>query len=51
MDKVTREKRKLHNEEFNVYSPNINLRRMRWVRHIARMAGEDRCIQSCGVKT
>jgi hypothetical protein len=42
-DKVTREWRKLHNEELNnLYcSPNIfrvkKLRRMRWAGHVARM--------------
>jgi hypothetical protein len=42
-DKVTRDWRKLHNEEFNVLycSPNtdrvIKLRRMRWAGHVARM--------------
>jgi len=43
-DKVTREWRKLHNEELNdLYtSPNIvrvmKLRRMRWAGHVARMS-------------
>jgi len=42
-DEVTRGWRKLHNEKFNdLYSsPNIvqvkKLRKMRWVRHVARM--------------
>ena len=46
-DEVTREWRKLHNEELNdLYSlPNIagvvKSRRMRWAGHVARM-GEDR---------
>jgi hypothetical protein len=46
-DEVSREWRKLHNEELNnLYSlPNIvrvvKLRRMRWAGHVARM-GEDR---------
>jgi len=48
-DKVTREWRKLHNEELNdVYCSHyifrvINSRRMRWVGHVARM-GERRGI-------
>jgi len=47
-DEVTREWRKLYNEELNdLYSPNIiwviKLRRMRWVGHIACM-GERRGI-------
>ena len=51
MDEVTREWRKLHNEELNdLYSlPNIvrvvKLRRMRWAGHVARM-GEDRGVHS-----
>jgi hypothetical protein len=46
-DEVTGERRKLHNEEFNdlYFSPNsirvINLRRMGWAGHVARM-GERR---------
>jgi hypothetical protein len=48
-DEVTREWRKLHNEELNgLYSsPNnvrvIKFRRMRWARHVARME-EKRCV-------
>jgi hypothetical protein len=48
-DEVTREWRKLHNEELNdLYSlPNIvrmvKSRRMRWAEHVARM-GEDRVV-------
>ena len=48
-DEITRECRKLHNEELNdMYSsPNIvrviNSRRMRWAGHVARM-GEGRGI-------
>jgi hypothetical protein len=45
-DEVTREWRKLHNEDLNdLYSPNIfpvmKSRRMGWARHVARM-GESR---------
>ena len=46
-DKVTGEKRKLHNEELNdLYSsPNIvrviKSRRMRWAGHVARMRRGD----------
>jgi len=56
-NEVTREWKKLHNEEFNdLYSsPNIvqviKSRRMRWVGHVARMGGEERCIQGCGGET
>jgi hypothetical protein len=52
-EEVTREWRKLHNEELNdLYcSPNIvrvlKSRRMRWAGHVARMR-EERCIQSFG---
>ena len=51
--KVTREWRRLHNEELNdLYcSPNIvqviKWRRMRWAGHVARMGGERGCIGSC----
>jgi hypothetical protein len=46
-DELTREWRKLHNEEFrNVYSsPSIiriiNLKRIRWAGHVARMGGRE----------
>jgi hypothetical protein len=52
-DKVTREWRRLHNEELNdLYSsPNIirviKSRRMRWLGHIAHGGGE-KCIQDFG---
>ena len=53
-DEVTREWRKLHNEEPEdlYYSPNIilliKLGRMSWVGCIASMGGEERCIQGLG---
>ena len=56
-DGVTGECRKLYNEELNdLYSsPNIfrviKSRRMRWTGHVARMGGEERCIQSFGGET
>jgi len=55
-DEVTREWRKLHNEELNelYWSPNIvrviKSRRMRWMGHIARM-GDERRIQGSGGET
>ena len=56
-DEVTREWRKLHNEELNdMYtSPNIfrviKSRRMRWTGHVARMGGDERRIQGFGGET
>ena len=53
-DEVTREWRKLHNEDLNdMYcSPNIvrviKSRRMRWAGHVARMGGKERRIQGFG---
>ena len=53
-DKVTGEWRKLHNEELNdLYcSPNIvrviKSKRMRWVDHVARMEGGERCARGFG---
>ena len=49
-DEVTRERRKLHNEELNdLYSSStvrvIQWRRVRWARHVARM-GERRGVNS-----
>jgi hypothetical protein len=54
-DEVTRELRKLHNEELNdLYcSPNIIqviTSRIIWARHVARM-GEEMCIDSFGGET
>jgi hypothetical protein len=46
--------RKLHNDEFHSLfsSPNIvrviKSRRMRWVGHVARMEGGERCLQDFG---
>jgi hypothetical protein len=54
-DEVTRDWRKLHNEELNdLYcSPNIvpviKFRRMRWAGHVARM-GERRCVHGVLVR-
>jgi hypothetical protein len=51
-DEVTREWRRLHNEELNdLYcSPNIvwmiKPRRMRWAGHVARMGEERGCMRS-----
>jgi hypothetical protein len=56
-DEVTGEWRKLHSEELhNLYSsPNIIrqiiARRMRWVGHVARMGGREKCTRLCGKET
>ena len=55
-DEVTGEWRKLHNDELSdLYSlPNIVRvvkSRMRWAGHVARMGGEERCIQGFGWET
>jgi hypothetical protein len=56
-DEVTGEWRKLHNEELSdlYYVPNIvrvvKSRRMRWVGHVARMGGGERCAQCSGWET
>ena len=56
-DEITREWRKLHNEELNDLHPSpnifrvINSRRMRWAGHVAPMLGEHRCIQGFGGET
>ena len=48
--KITREWRRLHNEELNDFysSPNIvrviKWRRMRWAGHVARMGEERGCV-------
>jgi hypothetical protein len=53
---VTGDWRKLHNEDLhNLYSSPIIIRmiksrRMRWVGHVARMGGEEECIQDIGGK-
>jgi len=52
-DEVTGYWRQLHNEDLNdLYSlPNIRvikLRRMRWTGQVARMGGEERCMQGFG---
>jgi len=56
-DMITKEWRKLYNEELNdLYtSPNIvrviKSRRMGWAGHVACMGGEERCIQGFGGDT
>jgi len=53
---VTGEWRKLHTEElYDLYSPNIirliASKRMRWMGHVARIGGMERCIQGFGGET
>ena len=55
-DEITGEWRKLHNEELNdLYSLwnilLINSRKIRWSGLVARMGGEERCIQGFGGET
>jgi hypothetical protein len=56
-NEVTGEWRKLHNEEPNNLCCSLNIirvnrsRRMKWTGHVARMGGEERCIQGFGGKT
>jgi len=56
-DELTREWRKLHNEELNNFHslPNtiqvIKSRRMRKVGHAACMGGQERCTQGFGKET
>jgi hypothetical protein len=57
MDEITGEWRRLHNKElYALYSsPNmirvIKSRRLRWAGHVARMGGEERCIQGFSGET
>ena len=55
-NEVTGEWRKLHEEELNVlysspYIIRVTNSRMRWTGNVARMGGEDRCIQGFGGET
>jgi hypothetical protein len=55
-DELTGEWRRLHNEElYDLCSPDIirvtKSRRMKWAWHVARMRGEERCIQDFGGET
>ena len=53
-DEVTGEWRKLHNVELNdLYCSRntvrfIKSRRLRWAGHVARMGGEEMCVQGFG---
>ena len=53
-DKVRQDWRRLHNEELNdLYcSPNVirvnKSRRMQWDGHVARMGGQEMCVQGFG---
>ena len=53
-DEVTGEMRKIHTEELNdLYCTSstvlvIKSRRTRWLGHVARLGGEERCIQGFG---
>jgi hypothetical protein len=53
-DEVTEEWRKLHEEELNDLHCSTNMirviksRRMRWAEHVARIRGEERCLQDLG---
>jgi hypothetical protein len=56
-DEVTREWRKLHNEELNDLYCSSNIvrvvkaRRMRWAGHVCAYGGEERRIQGIGGET
>jgi hypothetical protein len=51
-DEVTAGWRKLHSEELHgLYSSiirMIKLRKMRWTGHVARMGGDEKCVQHFG---
>ena len=55
-DEVTGEWKKLHNEELHDRHSSPNITRaikpiMRWVGHVARMGGEESCLQAFGWET
>jgi hypothetical protein len=55
-DEVKGERRKLHNEERNELYPSRNIyrvykSRIRWVGYLARMGGEESCVQGFGGET